>query len=239
MDIAGILKEGYELCRKNTVLFVPPVAALVIAMALTLVVMGGGMHFMEDAGSSMPPESMATSSSGLIGGALLVSILGAVIGILAHGVTVAMALEAVSDGKTSVKAGLDAAKARMAPLLIAAILVGLLVMTGTMLLVVPGIVAAFFLMFTFVVVMTGNSGAVDSMKGSFMLVKSRLGEALMLFAAMFFAGIAFGVANMALNIIPIIGQLAGILLMGIFSGYASVVMVLAYRKLTGQPQTAA
>jgi len=235
MDIARIFREGYDLCRRNTALFVPPIAALVIAMVLTLLVVGGGMHSMEGAGGGMSsPETMATSFSGPMGGALLIGILGSIIGIFAHGVTVAMALEAVVSGRTSVKTGLDAAKARMAPLLLASVFAGLLVMTGLMLLVIPGIAAAFFLMFTFVIIMTGNAGAVDAMKESFRLVKARPGDSLILFAALFASGIIFGLANMVLNMIPVLGQLAGIVLMGVFSGYVSVVMVLAYRKMTEQ-----
>lgn len=231
MDIAKVFKDAVEVSRKNHALFIPPMAVMLIMLVLTLVLLGGGMLSMRGGMSS--PDDMASSFGSLMGGAFLVSIIGGLIGLFAHGMTVAMAQEALDTGKTTINTGIAVAKGRLVPLLTAAILFGVAVMIGAMLFVIPGIVAAFFLMFTFVMVVTGNIGAVDAMKGSVQLVKSHLGDAAVLFVALFVAGLAAGMVNMVLNVVPIIGQILGMALMGIFSGYISVVMVIAYRMLKG------
>lgn len=61
--------------------------------------------------------------------------------------------------------------------LLAGILVTLVVMVGTVLCIIPGIIAAFLLVFTQVGVLEGQE-AIDAMRSSFELAKTRVGDVL-------------------------------------------------------------
>ncbi len=233
MDIVGIFKEGIEVSKKNYIIFVPTVAAMVVMFVLTLILVGGGMLSIGLMGAGRySPGAIPSSFGALMGGMFLVMIIGMILGLFAHGMTVGMAKEAIDTGATSINSGINIAMSRFAPLLIAAILVGIIVAIGSVLLVIPGLIAAFLLMFTFVVIVVDNIGAVEAMKKSFETVKSHLGDAVIFFIAMIVIGLVFGIVRMVLNVIPVLGQLLGMALMGIFGGYISVVMVKVYRELT-------
>jgi uncharacterized membrane protein len=106
-----------------------------------------------------------------------------------------------------------------------------------MLLVIPGIIAAVLFMFTFVIIIADNIPAVDAMKKSFELVKSNLGDLVILFIAMIGIGLVISIVNMMLRIIPVVGPLAGSLLMGVLWGYMTIVIVKVYKGLTTKVQT--
>jgi uncharacterized membrane protein len=149
--------------------------------------------------------------------------------------TVAMAQEAVGTGSTNVSDGINIAKDRFFHLLGGAILVGLILLIGFMLLIIPGLIAAFLLMFTFVAIVVEDLGPMQGIKRSLEVVKSHLGDVLILFVAILVMGVIIGVASAAFGFIPILGQAVQAVLSGLFGGYVSVVMVLAYRELS-QPQ---
>ncbi|GAB4412449.1 MAG: hypothetical protein OHK0032_08480 [Thermodesulfovibrionales bacterium] len=239
MDIMGVLKEGIEVSRKNYIIFVPTIAVMVLISVLTLILIGSGMISMGFIGGGMrSPGAMVPAFGTLMGGMLLISILGMILGLFAHGMTVGMAKEAIDAGSTSISSGINIATSRFAPLLLGAFLVGIIVAIGLMLLIIPGLIAAFLLMFTFVAIVIDSMGPVEGMKKSFEIVKSNLGDVIVLFVVIIVLGVVFGIVNMILNIIPILGQLLGMALMGVFGGYISIVMVMVYRELAGAEQPA-
>ena len=91
-------------------------------------------------------------------------------------------------------------------------------------------------MFTFVIIITDNIPAVDAMKKSFELVKSNLGDLVILFIAVIGIGIVISIVNMMFRVIPVFGPLAGSLLMGIFWGYSTIVIVKVYKGLSAKVQ---
>ncbi len=211
MDIMGVLKNGIEVSKKNYIIFVPTIAVMAIMFVLSLILIGVGA---------------------MMAGVFLISIIGMILGLFAHGMTIGMAKEAIDTGSTSLASGINIAVSRFVPLLIAAIVVGIIVTIGLLLLIIPGLIAAFLLMFTFVAIVVDNMGAVEAMKKSFEVIKSQLSDAIILFIALIVVGVIFIIANMILNVIPFLGQLLGMILMGIFTGYISVVIVMAYKELT-------
>jgi uncharacterized membrane protein len=70
--------------------------------------------------------------------------------------------------------------ANIGPVLVAALLVGLVVGVGTILCYIPGLIAAFLLQFTILFVIHRGMGAVDAMKASSELAKNNVGPAIIL-----------------------------------------------------------
>lgn len=231
MDIVGAFKEGVDVAKKNYILLVPNIAAMVVMFILTLMVVAGGAMSMGLMGGMRSPGAMMTGAGSLMGGFFIVMLIGFILGLFAHAMTVAMAREAIDTGSTSFQTGISTATSRLGAILVAAVIVGIIVAIGSMLFVIPGIVAAFFLMFTFTAIVIDNAGAVDAIKKSFATVKAHLNDTVVFFLILIVLGFAAGVVNALLNFIPLLGQLLGMALMGAFGGYVSIVMVKVYRSL--------
>jgi hypothetical protein len=219
MDIVGIFKEGVEVSKKNYIIFIPTVAVAVVMGLLMLVLVGAGLMSAGLGAGMRRPEAIIP----LVGAMIL--------GLVAHGMTVAMAKEALETGSTSFQSGMSIALGRIGHLLIASVLVGIIVSIGFMLLFVPGLIASFLLMFTFVSVIVDNAGPVEAMKKSYATVKANLNDSVVFYIAMIAVAVVFFIANIILGVIPILGQIAGIALMGVFGGYASVVIVRVYSEM--------
>jgi hypothetical protein len=231
MDIVGIFKEGIEVSKKNYVIFVPTVAVAVVMGVLMLVLVGAGVMSAGLGGGMRSPGAIMALVGAMMGGIFVVSIVGMILGLVAHGMTVGMAKEALETGSTSLNSGLSIALGRLGQLFGASVLVGIIVFIGFMLLFIPGLIASFFLMFTFVSVIVDNAGAVEAMKKSYATVRANLNDSVVFYIAMIAVGAVFFIANAIVGVVPILGQLAGLVLMGVFGGYASVVIVRVYTEM--------
>lgn len=234
MDIAGTFKESLEVAKKNPLIFVPTVAVGLAMTVLTMVIIGGAMTTAGMMGGMGSPAGAMGAVGAAMGLTALLSIVGMIAGFIAHGMTVAMAQEALSTGTTNLNNGLAVFMSRISQLAVAAVLVGLAVGIGMLLLVIPGIIAGILFMFTFVIIIADNTPAVDAMKKSLELVKSNLSELVILFVAVIGVGIAIGIVSMIFRVIPVVGQLAGSLLNGIFGGFITIVIVKVYNGLAAK-----
>ncbi|MFO7849996.1 MAG: hypothetical protein R6V67_08560, partial [Spirochaetia bacterium] len=145
MSITSILKRSIEIAKKNPVLFVPMLALTVIVSLLSFVFLGSMVPFVGGMSGGEPVSSQQalTAAGAAVGGMLTVLILSSILGFIAHGMTVAMADDAVRGRPMSLKIGLHKVMERIVPLIISAVLVGIIVSVGFILLVIPGIVAGF------------------------------------------------------------------------------------------------
>jgi hypothetical protein len=231
MDIVGIFKEGVEVSKRNYVIFIPTVAVAVVMGLLMVVLVGAGLMSAGLAGGMRSPEAFLPLIGAMMGGFFVMSVVGMILGLVAHGMTVGMAKEAIDTGSTSLTSGLSIAVSRLGQLLGASVLVGIIVFIGFMLLFVPGLVASFFLMFTFASVIVDHAGPVQAIKKSYTTVRANLNDSVVFYIAMIAVGAVFFIANVVLGVVPILGQLAGVALMGVFGGYASVVIVRVYTEM--------
>jgi hypothetical protein len=231
MDIVGIFREGVEVSKRNYVIFIPTVAVAVVMGLLMVILVGAGLMSAGLAGGMGSPGAVLPLIGAMMGGFFLVSVVGMILGLVAHGMTVGMAKEAIDTGSTSLASGLSIVVSRLGQLLGASVLVGIIVFIGFMLLFVPGLVASFFFMFTFVSVIVDHAGPVEAMKKSYTTVRANLNDSVVFYIAMIAVGAVFFIANVVLGVVPILGQLAGIALMGVFVGYASVVIVRVYTEM--------
>jgi hypothetical protein len=233
MDILVILREGVEISKRNYILFIPMLAVMLLLLFFSFILIGSGMFAMYLTGSMIHlPDDTVSRYGAMTGGVFILSLLGIVLYLFAHGMTIAMAMEVIEKGTTSLNRGITITMDRFGPLLGASILVGLMVAVGFMLLIIPGLLASFFFMLTFVAVIVENLDAVKAMKRSYGVVRSRLQDSVILFVALIVIGLALGVVNAVLNAIPLIGQLLSMALIATYGGYVSIVMAKGYKELT-------
>lgn len=225
MDIVAILKECIEISKKNVLIFMPTIIVGIISFLLTIVFLGGSAATIAIQGGNV---SMSTMGA-MAGGATLVFTITALLGLIACAMTIGMAQEALSRGTTSLNTGLDMARQTLIPVILASVLLCIIIGIGFMLLVVPGLIAVFFLLFTLPAVVLDRFGAVDAIKKSIDIVKANMSDVVVLFVALLVIWIIFAILHYILNFIPLLGQLVGALLGGVLSGYISVIIVKVYR----------
>lgn len=213
MELPEVIREGAAVLKKNLILVVPTIIVAFVALSLTL---------------------STTRVSGTKEVAGLTGFVSMILKLFAHGMTMAMAREALEKGTTSLSTGVNSAVRYFMSFLIAAILTGVIIGIGSALFIIPGLIAAFLLLFTFPSIVVDGAGPFRAMKRSFDVVRSRLRDSVMLFMVVLIAGFLFGIAAKIASVIPVLGQIVGIMLSGVFGGYISVVVVKAYIILGGR-----
>ena len=130
---------------------------------------------------------------------------------------------------------LAAVTRRLGAVAVAASLVGLIVMIGFVFLVIPGIVAAVFLMFTLPAVLLDGLGAVDAMRRSAALVRTHVGPVIGFVVGCLLVFVGMGIASWILSFVPFLGGLASFVLQGAAMSYLTVVGVHFYGLLRATP----
>jgi MFS family permease len=239
VNVLAVLKDSFDIVKKNLVLSVPMLALTVITAVLSLIFIGSMIPFAGGmAKGGMSPEGAIGAAGAALGGLFIVVIISAILGLFAHGMTVAMVEEAVSSEKATLKKGWAAARQRLVPLIIAAFLVGIIIGIGALLLVLPGIIAAFLLMFTFVVVMREGENAFGAIGKSFKMVTRHFGAVLVLFLVLIALGLIVGIVDSILALIPILGVILTIILSAVYAAYATTYVVLTYHRLEEKAEEA-
>lgn len=212
-NLGDILREGFETLKKNYVLAVPTVIA-----ALVKVILG----------------SFVVVSTEAIAVMLIVGLAGLVIDYFAHGVALAMAREVIERGETSLKTGIDVASSFLFHFFVTSILLSTIVGVGLML-ILPGLVAMFVLMFTFPSIIMHGLTPSEAIKNSYNLVRSNLSNSLILFAVLAAIIIAITVVSLMFVAIPVLGQFVGVVLNGAMGGFSALVLLRAYIIFKGEP----
>jgi hypothetical protein len=222
-DIVSHFRAGLDVIKRYPVMALPPLAAQAIVFVLTLLFVGGAATAVVIGGGA-----------GLLGafaGGFVLMLVGGLLSLIASGVTVMMARDALAAREPSMGDAFAAVMARLGDVIVASILVMIIVGIGMMLLVLPGIVAGFFLMFTLPAVLLDGSGAVDGLKRSATLVKDNIGPAVGLVVGIILAGVVVAIVSGVLRHVPILGHLASAILTGAFIAYFTAVAVRVYQAL--------
>ena len=228
-NVTDLFKASFEDCKNNPVLLVPLLIAMGILLVLGLILGGGALLGMGAMG--MGGDVSPGIVGGLMGLAMVMMLLAVIVDFLAFGMTVGMAQEVVESGTTRFQTGMETLKTHGGALVLAAVLVGIILSVGFMLLFLPGLVAMFFLMFTFPAIVVDGVGGAEALGRSFGVVKERIGDALMVFLGLIAVLAVVFVVNLILGIIPLLGQLLSLAL-GVAAGaYLAVVLTRSYRAL--------
>jgi len=228
-----VFQKGWATLRENPVLIVPPLIAFLIVLVLNYLLIGSIAVGMMGATMGGSPGVRMGSIGAMAGTALLIMGLSIVLSMVAGGATVAMAHDALVGRATSLASGLAAAQRRLGDLVVASILASIVIMIGFMLFLVPGLIAAFFLLYTLPEVMLGGTSGTGALSTSVKLVSSHLGDSLILAVGLLVIGVLVGIVGMIFRFVPVLGALVSVILQAALAAYAAAVIVAAYRRAEG------
>ena len=176
-DFVGHFRLAYQAVARFPVLIVPPLAVAVLGFMLLFFIGGGGAVIGALMGGAVGGSHGAAAGgiAGLVLGVLVFAVVMGTLGLLSSGMVIVMARSALGGVEPVLGDALAAVARRLGAIAVAASLVGLIVMIGFLFLVIPGIVAAVFLMFTLPAVLLDGLGAVDGMRRSAALVRAHTG----------------------------------------------------------------
>jgi hypothetical protein len=233
-DVVGYFREGLLVLRRYPILIVPPLAVQVIVFVLTVLLLGGGLGMGMVLGGilgGLPGGSLA-GLAGLIAGGIVLMLLSFLLSLIASSLVIVMAREALAAREPTIAPALDAVMGRFLDVVLTSILLVVIIGLGMLFLVVPGLVAAFFLVFALPAVLLDGSRATDSLGQSVRLVRANLGRVAGFFAGGLLAAVASAILSTILEVVPLLGHLAAAALAGVFISYVTVVGVRMYQALT-------
>lgn len=222
-DIIAHFRTGLDVIKRYPIMAMPPIAAQAVMLVLTVLFFGGAVTAVVVGGLA---GMMAAGAGGF-----LLMLIGGLLSLIASGVTVLMARDALAGGPPSLGDAFAAVMARLGDVVFASVLVTVIVVVGMIFLVLPGVVAGFFLMFTLPAVLLDGRNAVDGLARSATLVKDNLGVAAGLVVGIIVAVIVVTIVFKILGLVPILGHLAVAVLTGVFIAYLTVVAVRVYQAL--------
>lgn len=218
LDMTAIFNRGAVVLKTQYILAAPTVISVFFVWFLSLSVIKHDEDFT---------------------GIIIMGAISMVAGLYAHGVTLGMAHEALNKGATSVNTMGALALRLMPDLLPASVAISAAVLAGSYLLLLPGIAAGLFLMFSLPAIVINGLGVVDSFKLSIAIVKRNLRDSAWIFLAITSMSLLMGLINILLGTIPVVGQGTGVILSGMFGAVASVILVQVYAALLGRMTSSA
>jgi len=239
-DFVGHFRLAYQAVARFPVLIVPPLAVAVLGFMLLFFIGGGAAVIGALMGGAVGGSHGAAAGgiAGLVLGALMFVVVMGTLGLLSSGMVIVMARSALGGVEPVLGDALAAVAHRLGAVVVAASLVGLIVMIG-FLLVIPGLVAAVFLMFALPAVLLDGLGAVDGMRRSAALVRAHPGPIVAFLVGCLLVFVGMGIASWILSYIPFLGGLASFVLQGAAMSYLTVVGVRFYGLLRATPGTVA
>jgi hypothetical protein len=226
-DVVAHFRTGLDLLKRYPVMILPPLAVHIILAVLTFVFIGGAVT-----------AAVVGGGAGILAGMfgfLALSVLTGILSLMAAGVTLVMARDAVAGREPSVGDAVGEVTSRLGDVLIASILVmlivGLLGMVFFFLLGLPGLIAAFFLIYTLPAVLLDNLPAIDAIKRSVTLVKNNIGPTALFIVGCLVAWVVIYLVGRVVGAIPLLGHLAQAVLLGVAIAYFAIVGVRVYQTL--------
>lgn len=232
-DIVGHFRLAYRTVIRFPVLIVPPLAVAVLGFLLVFFIGGGAAAVGALMGGAMGGGQGATAGGivGLILGMLVFGVVMGVLWLLSSGMVVVMARDALGGREPVQGEAFSAVVGRLGAVVVASGLVTAIMAVGFLFLVIPGLVAAVFLMFTLPAVLLDRLGAIDGIRRSFAVVRAHLGSVVGLVVGSLLVLVGVGIASWILSLVPFLGGLAAFVLHGAAVSYLTVVGVHFYQLL--------
>jgi hypothetical protein len=237
MNISKVFKESIAAAKGNPLIFVPMLASLAFSAIIGLIFAGSAMPMMDRfSGDQIAanPEQALAGAGAAAGTMMIVGIIGGFVSLLAHGMTVGMADLALKSNSVTLKTGWERLVSRIVPLVISSVLLIVIITLGMILLVLPGLIAAFLLMFTLIAVVVDNLSAGKALGRSLKTVKKNFGAVFITFLVIIGLGILTGVLNIVVVLIPILGPILSVILFSLYTAFITIFLVSVYHGLDVQ-----
>ena len=203
LNLFKMYKQSWEAFKLNWQVFV--VAYVVIfatiilgsMLAIGLIISGSAVSASTGTTGSIVPGLIA---------AFLVGLLVFVLSVVLAPLVITAQLSSARNVKHTFSEFFEKSKSKILGFLGLGILMGLIVFVGLILFIIPGLVAAFFLMFAPFIYIDKNIGVIDAMKASYELVKEYWKAAL----GLLIVNMAISLVGSILGVIPVIGIIGNI-----------------------------
>jgi hypothetical protein len=227
LDYPVLLRNASLVLRQNLTMLVPTMAGVIASIILAELVLAPVMPYLMDPAlaEEIPTELLQRLKIFLF--AMLV------IWAYAHGVTAAMAREALETGHTDLRTARMIAWKALPSLLPSALLIGGSVTLGLLMLALPGVFAALVTMFVMAAIVVHSLDPFDALRTSYMIVRENLRESVMLFFSLLSGYLMLSIFTFVLGFIPLLGIFVGLILTGGYGAMAALIIVQAYKKFTG------
>lgn len=233
LDIVEQFRRAFQTLVRFPLLVAPPLVVGLLPFAL-LVFVGGGAAMMGAAVGGVMGGGRGMAAGGLAGLAVGMALFGLLLGflwILSSSIVVVMAAEALAGREPGLGDALGAVVGRVGPVVAASLLVTAIVMAGTVLFVLPGLVAAVLLVFTLPAVLLDRLGPVEGLRRSVALVRAHPGPVVGLVVGAVLVLVALAIASSVVGLVPFLGFLASLVLYSAGVSYLTVVSVSLYWTL--------
>ncbi len=212
LDLAPFIRSGVVTVRRNPIVMVPMLIAIILLILFSLV--------------------LRSVDLGFAGGFLQMAIMAALC-VYAHGVTVSMAWDARKRGSTSLNAGAFIARRAAPRLLPVSLIIGLLFSGGIFLMVVPGLAVLLLTMFTMPSLIARNLSAYGALRESVNVAKNEFRSAMFMFIMLGFAGLMLFMVGIVITLSsPLLGLLVVMALWVAFFATASAIVLDLYLELS-------
>jgi hypothetical protein len=232
-DVVGHFRLAYQTLTRYPILIAPPLAVAVLGFLLLFFIGGGAAVMGALMGGAMGGGHWAAAGgiAGLVLGMLVFGLVMGVLWLLSSGMVVVMARDALGGREPILGDSFAAVVGRLGAVVVVSGLVTVIVAIGFLFLVIPGFVAAVFLMFALPAVLLDGLGAVDGMRRSVKVVRQHLGPVIGLVVGALLILVGVAIVSWIVHLVPLLGGLASFLLHGAAASYLTVVGVHFYRLL--------
>ncbi len=218
--LGALFSRAIDFCSSNPVIFIPPVLSGVVSAIILMIfgvsALGMFRGFRPPFGPTRPGAIVPSPWHLLIMSALaLIAI--RIISLIFDGWMIAMVKQRIEQNFIDLSDSFSYTISKLAPLLVASILVGIIVVVGLFLCVVPGLIAAILLALTLQAVIVDDYGAIEALSISYNVVKRNFFEVLIVIIVQF---VVIFILNMIRYVGPILAMLAG--------AYFTVLLTLLY-----------
>ncbi len=225
-DVGKVLGSSLDIIKKKPIILLPHIITTVIfVVPIFFIILGAGLG----AGLFAQPILMEKISP-LIGlvflSVIAIVIVGIIIGFIIEGMYPLM-VKNVLDGKdVELSAAFGKAIRRLPSLIAAAILVGLIVVAGLILFVIPGILFLTWYYYTVPAIMLEDRGALNAMSTSRRFGRTRKWKTFLILLVLFVIGI---IGNL-LGMIPIAGVIISAIVGLFVAVWGSIIPTYVYIK---------
>jgi len=220
-SVREVLGSSFDVIKKKPIVLLPHI--------ITTVVFGVLLFFLMPAAGGVSWESLA-ASAGLF---FLIVIVAIIVGFIVEGMYPLMVRNVIEGKDVEMSAAFGKAVSRLPSLIGAAILVGLILIAGFALFVIPGIIFLTWYWYTVPAIMLEDRGALDGMSASRRFGRTRKWKTFLMFLVL----IIISIVGSAFNAIPVAGVVIGTIIGLIIAVWGSIIPAYAYIKHAMPTQT--
>lgn len=211
MSIGGLIKQSFELYQRNLWPF------LIIYFPVSFI-----SFIIEIIGEVDSPTPLVLISIGIL------TLIDTILAIFAQGAVVNMAKEATEKKITSIDRGIDVVLRRWADLLVASILMAGIILIGILLLVIPGLIAAFFLLFTTQALIVDDLRPLEALRQSYKFVREHITDTIALAIVLLMIVIAVGLLIGIFAQVSLLGPLLSLVVTLLVGPFMIILLTVTY-----------